>query len=73
LTAPREEDGIRSEMESGKKSFSCRGERDTLDTDFISLPVREEITDEWRVHDGGRRRRPMMLILGAKQPQGLED
>jgi hypothetical protein len=35
--APTEEDDIWSAMLSGKKSFSCRGKRETLDTHFNSL------------------------------------
>jgi hypothetical protein len=39
LTAPREEDGVRSESRLGKRSLSCRGERETLGTNFESLPA----------------------------------
>jgi hypothetical protein len=52
LTAPREEDGIRLEMESGKRSFSCRGEREMLGTHFDSLLV-------WGSGKGGAHRRPV--------------
>jgi hypothetical protein len=82
LTTPREEDGDQSKKGLGKRSFSCRGEREILGTRFDSLPTRgsgKEEVHRWSagsgcvMRDGERRRQPMIAILGAKQLQGLKD
>jgi hypothetical protein len=57
LTAPREEDDVRSEMESEVKFFGYRGERRTLGTCFNPLSVSGNIKDGAHHRPTATRRR----------------
>jgi hypothetical protein len=73
---PREEVDVWSEMGSGKRSFSCRYEREMLGTRFDTLLVWEIGKEEahWQLagggcvmRGGGRKIEPMIMIPRAKQ------
>jgi hypothetical protein len=73
--ATRMEDSVRLEMELGKKSFGCRGEREMLRTHFDSLPMPGRGTEDahyWpagggcMMCNGGRRKWLMTMKPRAK-------
>jgi hypothetical protein len=79
---PGEENGVQLEMASGKRPFSCRGERETLGTRLDASPTQGNGKEEahWLpaggrcvMRSGGWRERSMIVIPRAKQPQGVRD
>jgi hypothetical protein len=82
MTVKRKKSGVQPGMKSGKRFFSCRGEREMLSTRCDSLPVSESRKGKlslsaggwWcMMRDGEQRRWPMMVIPRAKQPHSQVD